>query len=198
MENLQEIKKELQKIEGKVKAEVIFVQKDYIIYKEGEEGLEKLMKKLEEMDVFFDFKKVKPSAWVDEWINSLILVTAKNIFNWTEEDIFQMGRHSPRASFFIKSMMQYIVSLEVMFKNANTYWKKQQDFGEVEAVELNNDKKYAIVRIKDFKTNPLVCIYHAGYFQGAVELSVKSEKVTVEETKCRHRGDEYDEFLIKW
>lgn len=195
---LQEVAKELKEVEGNVKADVILVQRDYILQKEGEEGLRRLEEKLKELGVDIDFQKMKGASWEKEWKNSLITVVAKEIFNWTEEDIFEMGRYSPRASFFIKMMMQYVVSLDVLFNNTNVYWKKQQDFGEMESVELNKEERYAIVRIKNFRTHPLLCVYHTGYFKGAVEFVTKSKNVTVEETECAHKGGRYDEFLVKW
>jgi predicted hydrocarbon binding protein len=195
---LEETAEELKKIKGNVKAEVIFVQRDYILYKEGEKGLERLMEKMKELGAEIFFEKIKPSSWEREWKNSLMTIVAKEVFNWTEDDIFEMGRYSPRASFFIKMMMQYVVSLDILFNNADKYWKKQEDFGEIEPVELNKEEKYAVVRIKNFHTHPLLCIYHAGYFKGAIEFVTKSKEVTVEETECTHKGGRYHEFLIKW
>jgi predicted hydrocarbon binding protein len=196
--SLEEVAEDLKKIEGHVKAEVILVQRDYILSKEGEEGLKRLKEKMNELGADLSFEKIKSSSWEKEWKNSLMTVVAKEIFNWTDEDVFEMGRYSPRASFFIKMMMQYVVSLDVLFNSANIYWKKQQDFGEIESVEINKDERYAIVRIKNFHTHPLLCIYHAGYFKGAVEFVTKSKGVTVEETECTHKGGRYHEFLVKW
>ncbi len=195
---LEEVTRELKEIKGNAKADVILVQRDYILQKEGEEGLRKLEEKLRDLGAEIDFGKIKGASWEKEWKNSLMTVVAKKIFNWTEEDVFEMGRYSPRASFFIKMMMQYVVSLDILFSSANIYWKKQQDFGEVESVELNKGKKYAIMRIKDFHTHPLLCIYHAGYFKGAIEFVTKSENITVEEVECTHKEGRYHEFLIKW
>ncbi len=127
-----------------------------------------------------------------------MVIVCKEIFNWTEEDIFEMGRYSPRASFFIKMMMRYIVSMESLFENANIYWKKHHDFGEIEPVEINKDKNYIIMRVKGFHTHPLLCIYHAGYFKGIIDFVVPNKNITVEETECSHKGASYDEYLIKW
>jgi predicted hydrocarbon binding protein len=196
--SLEEVAAELKQIDGNVKAEVILVQRDYILYKEGEEGLKRLEEKMDGLGADLSFEKIKASSWEKEWKNSLMTVVAKEIFNWKEEDIFEMGRYSPRASFFIKMMMQYVVSLDVLFNSANIYWKKQQDFGEVESVELNKEERYSVVRIKNFHTHPLLCIYHAGYFKGALEFVTKSKGVTVEEVECTHRGGRYHEYLIKW
>ncbi len=196
--SLEEVVAELKQIDGNVKAEIILVQRDYILYKEGEEGLKRLKERMKELGADISFEEIKASSWEKEWKNSLMMVVAKEVFNWTEEDVFEMGRYSPRASFFIKMMMQYVVSLDILFNNAGVYWKKQQDFGEVESTELNKEERYAVVRIKNFHTHPLMCIYHAGYFKGALEFVTKSKGVTVEETECTHRGGRYHEYLIKW
>ncbi len=188
----------LKEDQGKVKAEVVLVQRDYILSKEGEEGFKKVVDFMKENEVPLDLENIKSSEWVPDWKSSLMIVACKEVLEWTDEDVFEMGRFAPRASFFIKTIMQYIVSIDALFKSADDYWKKQQSFGSIVPVEINKEENYAIVRIEDFKTHPLICIYHKGYFTGVVSLSVKSQNLTVEETKCAHRGDEYDEFLIKW
>ncbi len=197
-ETAEELVKRTRGSSGKVKAEVIRIEKEYVLQREGEEGVAKLEKRMNELGAEIDFKKLDSMTWEEEWKNSLMVVVAKEIFNWTEEDIFEMGRYSPRASFFIKSIIQYLVSIEVVFDNMGKYWDKHHDFGSLEAVELNKVKKYLVLRKKGFFTHPLMCIYHAGYFQGVAEFVIKSKEVNIEETRCMHKGDEYHEYRISW
>ncbi len=182
----------------KVKAEIIRIEKEYILSKEGEEGLNRVFERMKELGTELDFKKLESQTWEEEWKNSLMVVVCKEIFNWTEEDIFEMGRYSPRASFFIKSIIQYLASIDVVFQNMNTYWRKHHDFGELEPTEINKEEKYLIIRKKGFYTHPLMCLYHAGYFKGVSEFVLRSKDINIEETKCMHRGDEYDEYKITW
>ena len=182
----------------KVKAEIIRVEKEYILSKEGEEGLNKVSERMKELGAELDFKKLDSQTWEEEWKNSLLIVVAKETFNWTDEDIFQMGRFSPRASFFIKSIIQYLVSIDVVFNNVSNYWHKHHDFGDLEPVEINKEEKYIVIRKVGFRTHPIMCIYHAGYFKGVVEFVLRSDNINVDETKCMHKGDDYHEYRITW
>ncbi len=198
MKTLKETADELRVLPGKVRAEVIKISADYIKQKEGEDGLKKLEEKMKELGAFVDFKRLGSLTWEEDWKFSLMLATCKETFNWEEDDIFEMGRYSPRASFFIKSIMQYIVSIDTVFKKVDYYWRRHHDFAELEPVEINKKEKYVIVRLKGFHRHPLMCTYHAGYFKGVVEFSVKASEINIKETKCIHRGDEYDEYKISW
>ncbi len=182
----------------KVKAEVIRVEKDYILSKEGKEGFEKVKRRMKELGVDLDFEKLNSVTWEKEWKNSAFIAICKEVFNWSDEDIFEMGRNSPRASFFIKTMIQYFVSVDAVFDSMGEYWRKHHDFGELEPVELNKEEKYIIARKKFFQTHPVMCSYHAGYFKGVLEFVIKSKEISVKEVKCMHKGDPYHEYLITW
>jgi predicted hydrocarbon binding protein len=197
-ETAEELANRIRNNPGKVKAEVMRIEKEYILEREGEEGISKLKERMKELGADIDFIKLESLTWEEEWKNSLMVVVSKEIFNWTEEDVFEMGRYSPRASFFIKSIIQYLVSVETVFDNMGKYWDKHHDFGALEAVELNLVKKYLVIRKKGFFTHPLMCIYYAGYFKGVAEFVIKSNNINIEETKCMHKGDEYHEYKISW
>ncbi len=200
MENktLQEIAKELLAHPGKVKGEVFRTHAEYIRLREGEEGLKRLEEKMAELGAPINFKETKPFEWVREGVSSLSIVTAKEIFNWTDKDVFEMGRYAPKASFIIKVLIRYFVSTKKIFEEASKYWDKHFNFGSLEPVEYNEEEGKLRLRVKGFKTHPTVCIFHAGYFKGVTEFTVKTKNIDVEEVKCAHRGDDYHEFLITW
>ena len=192
-EDLQKIADELKNFPGNVKGEVFRTHAHYIIKKEGEEGLKKLEDKMTELGVPIKFDEIKPFEWVSEGLSSLTIIVSKEVFNWTEEDVFEMGRFAPKFSFIIKVMIQYLVSIETLFNNAAKYWDKHFDFGYVETVFEKENKKM-IIKEYEFKTHPLLCIYHAGYFKGLAEFGVKGEV----ESKCVYRGEDYNEYIVTW
>ena len=126
------------------------------------------------------------------------MLTAKDLFNWQEKDIFEMGSLAPKNSFVAKILMKYFISLERFMAEVPKYWKKHLDVGELEVYEFDEKKKYIVLREKGFKVHPILCVYHAGYYQGITKYIIKSEKISVEETKCVFKGDPYNEYLIKW
>ncbi len=196
-EKLQQTADRLKHFPGNVKGEVFRTHAEYIKYKEGEEGIKKIEEKMAKLGVPITFEEVKSFTWISEGKSSLLIVTAKEIFNWTDEDVFEMGRFSPRVSFVLKIVTQF-VSIDTLFKNAEKYWYNNYDFGRLEAVNYNGEKKEITIREYGIETHPTVCLYHAGYLKGLCEFSVRSTDITIEETVCVHRGGEYHEFLIKW
>ncbi len=197
-ENLQQIANKLKNFKGNVKGEVFRTHADYIKSKKGEKGVKQVEEKMAELGVPVDFDTIKSFEWKNEGISVLVILVAKEIFNWTEEDVFEMGRFAPKFSFILKVLAQYLVSIEMLFKNAEKYWHKNYDFGKLENVSYDEKKKEIIIRERGIKTHPLACVYHAGYFKGLCEFTVKSKNVTVKETECMHKGRNYHEFIIKW
>ncbi len=197
-ETLQETVDKLKNFPGNVKGEFIRTHSEYIKYKEGEDGVKKVEERMKELGVEISFDEIKSFEWISEGISSLTIIVAKDLFNWSNKEIFEMGRFAPRVSFIIKVMIQYMVSVDYLFENAEKYWKKHYDFGRIEKVEYNKEEKKIIIREVGFKTHPTVCVYHAGYFKGLAEFAIKSKNITIEETACVHEGADYNEFIIKW
>ena len=198
IKELQQLAKEITSRPGKVRGEVYRTHAEYIKYKEGDGAIEKVEKKMKELGVPIKFDKMKPFEWTNEGSSALAIIVAKEIFNWTEDDIYEMGRFSPKVSFFLKVIIQYFVSMDRVLKEASKYWKKHFDFGSLEVVDFNEKEKRILMRVSGFDTHPLICRYHAGYFHGVTEFAVKSEDIKVEETSCLYRGDDYHEYLITW
>ena len=77
-------------------------------------------------------------------------------------------------------------------------WTGHYTVGRLRVVEHNKEKKYVLLRIKDFCLHPLLCQVFIGYFTEALQMILRGTKANGKETKCVHRGDEYHEFLVKW
>ena len=196
-ETLEQTAQRLKDFPGNVKGEVFRVHADYIRHKEGEEGVKRVEEKMSELGMPIIFSEIKSFEWYNEGLSSFTIVVAKEIFNWTEEDVFEMGRFAPKFSFIIKVMIQYLASIETILTNAAKYWDKHFDFGSIET-EFNVEEGRAVIRERGFKTHPLICIYHCGYFKGLCEFALKNQTITVKETSCMHEGAEYNEYLITW
>ncbi len=197
-ETLQRSADRLKHFPGNVKGEVFRTHAEFVKYKEGEGAVKRLEERMAELGVPVVFDEVKPFGWISEGVSSLVIITAKEVFNWSDEDIFEMGRFAPRVSFIIKIMTQYLISIETLFKNAEKYWHNNYDFGHLEALNFNKEKKQITVREFGLETHPTVCHYHAGYLKGVCEFAVKSDNISVKETDCVHQGAKYHEFLISW
>ena len=194
-----ETAKKLMEIEGEVRGVVFKTDSEYLLKEEGEEGLKKLEEELEKLGYPIKFKEIKTMAFYPVGLRVLSLLAIKKVFNFNDEKIKEMGFFATKKSLIIKLFIRYFLSLQRVFsKEAPRLWKEHYTIGELVPVELNEAKKYAVLRLKDFTLHPINCIYLGGYFCGVTQMVVKTPQLTFEETKCTFKGDEYHEYLIKW
>jgi len=197
MVNTEEIKK-LIKIPGKVRGQVFITDLGYVREKKGEEGVRLLKKKIREWGVPIDYEKAKPLEWYSVGLRAISLLALKEVFGWGDKEIFDLGNCAPKFSFIVKMLMKYLLSPKKTFQESPRYWKKHYNIGKLEAHEFNDKEKYFVLHLKDFKINPILCTYLSGYYLRIAQYGIKSEKITIEETKCMHKGDPYHEFIIRW
>ncbi len=197
MENLEETAEKLLSFEGKAKGEIFRKCLDYIRQKEGEEGVRKVEEKVREVSSI-DIDKVKSLNWVKEGVSSLTIITAKELFDWDDDEVYRMGSFVPKTSFITKILVRHFASREKVFREAPRYWSRHCDFGEMESVELSEEGKYVILRLKGFRVHPVICKFHGGYIKGFAEIGMKGKNIKVEEVKCPYRGDDYHEYKLTW
>jgi hypothetical protein len=188
----------LMKIEGNIKGAALKTHALYIRKRIGKKGVKLIEEKLKELGYPFEFEKIKPFDWYPEGLNVLILLVIKELFNFTDKDIFEMGNNTPKTSFLAKLFMKYFVSMDKILEEAPHYWRKYFDFGELEIKEYNKKEKYVVFRVKDYKFHPLKCIFHAGYFLRVAQFVLESKKISIKERKCFFKGDPFHEYEIKW
>lgn len=186
------------KIKGNVRGDNILTNVEYVREREGEEGVKKLEKKLAELGYPLKFKEIQSLEWYPIGWGVLEILVIKEIFNWTDKDVFEMGSFAAKVSFMVRTLMKYFISPEKSFKESPRYWQKNFDFGELEAYELNEKGKYAIFRLRNFKVHPILCINHAGYFLQMARYVLSAKESKIKETKCVFKGDPYREYTITW
>ena len=183
--------------QGRVRGEKFKTHATYILLKKGDEGLKAIEKKMEEIGYPFKFKEIRSLDWYPVGYSPLVMIIAKNLFNWTDKDIFDMGYSAPKCSFIFKMALRWAVSIKRMTEEGPGYWRKHYDFGEIKAVDINTDKKEVVVRISGFKLDPIKCPYLQGYILRMLQYVIKGE-ARIEESKCIHKGDDYEEYIIRW
>lgn len=194
----QKIVDKLKKIPGNVRGAVILENVGFLKRKAGDDAVKELEKKFEDFGIISSFKRIKPMQFYPEYYSVLVILLTAEILDLDEEGIFKMGQESLQHSFFMKLFMNYFVSVEKTFKEAPKYWRKHFDFGELETVEFNGKKKYAIFRIKGYKFHPIMCIYHKGYFLKVAQIALGRKTANIEETRCMFKGDPFHEFKLTW
>lgn len=108
----EEVKKLIKITKGEVLGTAIQSHIYYIREREGEEGLKKVQTKLEKLGYSIDFQKIKALEWLPAVLDDLIILTAKEVFDWKDEKIFDMGKNAPKYSFIIKLFFKYFLSTQ--------------------------------------------------------------------------------------
>jgi predicted hydrocarbon binding protein len=190
---------EITKIAGKVRGAVFQTDARYILEREGEEGLRKVEAAIKQTGQPISYgKEIKATGWYPLSWRVLSLLTIQKVFNWGEKEIFEMGVAAPKYSFIVKTILRYFISPEKTFTESAKYWEEHYSVGKLEAPKIDVKNKHLILRLRDFKIHPILCIYLKGYFKAVAQLVVRTKNMTIKETKCMFKGDPYHEFVIDW
>jgi hypothetical protein len=188
----------LKKVKGEIRGLSFKIAEKFLKKEEGEEGLEKIIKAMEEIGYSIDFKKIKASSYYPMSYMAAMFAITKKILNWGDKKFQEFGVFRVKSLLFVRLFMDYFVSLEKLIIDAPKMWKKISTSGDLELIEFNRKKRYVIGRLKNFYDwSYEQCPFFIGLFSTLFRMVLK-KKVNCEETKCTFRGDEYHEFLIKW
>lgn len=195
--NKEELDKLLE-IKGEVRRVVFYTDGQYILQKEGEEGLKKLEKLVKELNYPIDYRTSDKVGWTSIGLRAISLILIKETFNWSDDEIKQMGWSAPSFSFLIKIFMRFFRALKMIIEKAPSLWKEHYRVGELSAPVFDEKNKKLVLRLTNFKIHPILCTYLSGYFLRVASLGIKSSKTEVKEIKCSFKGDPYDDFEITW
>ena len=163
----------------------------------GEKALHAVEEETKNMGYPIEYDKLKLYEWYPAGLRIISMLAVKKILKLDDKEIKQMGRDAVKRSIITRMMMKYFISVKTLASKVPAYWEKHLSEGCLEVVELNEDKKYIVLQLKDFKPHPILCTYLSGYFLTPMEMTTGSKTIS-EETKCMHRGDEYHEFIVRW
>lgn len=190
---------ELKKLSGKERGIDIKYLVNCVKKKEGDSGFKELNDFLKGLGfVLPNLKEINDIAWISESIPHIYLIGAARYFDWSEEDVFKMGRNVLTYSKTVKIFIKYFVSIKQTIVGSTAGWNKFYSKGKLEVVKFDREKKQAILNLRDFDTHPLVCVYLSGAIQGIIEQGSGNNNAKVKEVKCMSKGDSYHEFLLNW
>ncbi len=189
---------ELRKIEGEITGDCIMLDFDFILEQKGEKELKKIEDAMAEAGYTVNHKNIKRTALYPVGALVALDIAVSKIFNYKEKDFEKMGRTEAKiSSMLIRAFMRYFVSIDMAARNAQRMWEAHYKFGNLKITEYDKKKRYAIVRIENFRTHPFLCYVFKGYIAAILEMIIGKDPVC-RETKCIHRGDEYHEFILSW
>lgn len=192
-----EVIEKLMRMRGHVRGAAIKIDGQYIRELKGEEGIKAVEEETRRMGSPIKYDKILNMGEYPCGLRVVSLLAVKRAFNWSDEQIMEMGRSGPKFSFIAKLMLRYFISPEAVVKRIPQYWRRYWSVGSMEG-EFHEDERYVVIRLKDIELHPIHCVYVSGYFKGVAEMIKKFKRVTVEKVKCRCRGHEYCEWVVRW
>lgn len=191
---------EIKKIEGKARGALFRNDFDFVERKEGSEKMRILRKRMRELgcqeeEIYQN--KVKNFSWYPLRCHVLFLAILHWEMSWTEDDIFNLGHHGPKASLIFKAFPKYVLDLEKVFSKSDMYWKKNYSPGSIRMEEFNHQEKYVVFRLDDFQLHPLEFRAISGYMVGMMNLLSKEKNVRVKRIKCRDK-ENCHKFMLTW
>lgn len=202
MKTSAESKRELEKafrLSGEIRGVTFLTDAEYIRRTKGEAGLALLKKGLKELGYPIDYENIKAVDWYPLGLRVVSLLVMKELFSWSNMDIENMGKAAPKYSFVVKMLLKYFLTIAMTYKESPKYWVKHYTVGKLEAPGYSLEKRYFLIRLRDFKAHPIMCTYLGGYFITLSQyLMKKAKNYKVREDKCMFKGDEYHEFVITW
>jgi len=190
-------KKLVKEINGEVRGVALKDDLDYILEIKGEQGLERVEQRMAKLGYALKRKDIKSTNFYPMGIGAILSLTIKEVFNFNEKDFEKMGFSEVKFSIFVKIFMKYFSSLKLVAEQVPNMWQRHYTVGELEMPEYSEKEKYIILRVKNFKIEPMYCNLSIGYFSKIAEMLGKGS-VTCKETKCMFKGDPYHEFLLTW
>lgn len=196
---INETVQDISQIKGFAKAVTLQTDKIYIEIQDSINGISLVEKEMEKMGFSFRFSSpLSPTDLIPLSLRIASLLAIKKVFHLEDHQIKEIGRLATRSSFFTKLTLRYLVSLKKMAREIPRHWQRHYTVGTMDPGELHEGEHFFIVRLRNFMTHPLYCIYLSGYIVGVVELIGTFPNLTIQETKCQYSGDEYHEFRVSW
>jgi len=194
-----EIAQKLLEIKGEIRGVDLKTDAEFVIKEKGKEGLKKVEEELKELGYPIEYGKIETMNFYPGGLKALSLLAIKKTLNFSDEKIMEMGVIAPKISIIIKLFIKHFFPIrKFFFQESPKIWKEHWTTGEFIPVELDEEKKFAVARVKDFNLHPVYCTYLRGYFSTFTQITVGGREIICQETKCPFRGDEYHEYLIKW
>lgn len=171
----------------------------YIEKKEGEEGMQRLRERLRSLEAEPpDPDELKDTEWVDSRWPMILTVGAVDVFNWEEEDVFNLGQYMGSVNNRVKIFIKYFVSPLKTLNKATKDWRKHFSYGHMKVKKLDKERQRVVLELTDFSTHPLICIHFKGLFSKIVKMAVGANRIKNIETDLYIDGNYDHLYVIEW
>ena len=185
-------------LEGKVRGMALKSHGDFILKKEGPEGLKKLKERMKELGFSLKHNDIEPMDFYPIGAEALELLLMREIFGYEDEKFKEVGAFGAKSSLIMRLFMKYLFSLKAIIKHAPKIWSRYYSEGKLEVGAMSEEEKKIVFIVKGFKVHRYHCFHVAGFLQSTLKMALGGAPVKIKETKCMCKGDEHHEFEASW
>ncbi len=182
---------------GEMRGVTLSTDESFIIKRFGEKGVKMVEEETELIGYPISYKNINGMEFYPLGMRIVSLVAISRVLKLDQEGVRNMGFEAPKKSLVVKFFMKYFLSLHKTFEKAGEMWEKHYTIGKLEPVDISEEERYAILRLREMNMHPIFCDYLTGYFSSIAKMVVQKE-VTGQESKCYFKGDKHHEFVLKW
>ena len=132
----------IMKIKGDIRGAVFKAFYSYVIDKKGEEGVERVEKRLEDLDYSFDLEGIKSFQWYPQAFAVVVCLVILEVFDWDESAAFDIGYNGPLFSTAAKLLVKYFKTPERGFRQVPKIWRQHVNFAEPKVFKYNKEKRH--------------------------------------------------------
>lgn len=147
----------IMKVKGEIRGVAIKGEMEFILKEEGKEGLKKLEDQMAELGYPIKYKEIKPMTFYPLNLYGAIQLVVKSLFNFDNKKFQEMGAFEAKISLIARLFMKFFFSSEKMIREAPKMWKRYLTIGDLKVIETNEEKKYLILRIENFRFHLIHC-----------------------------------------
>lgn len=201
-QELDKLKQEINRykhILGKQRAEHVKYYINYVRENYGEEGVKKVMDAIEKMGFDIgDVNQHRDTEWVPESWAHIFFITAAHIFDWDDQEVYDIGRYVMPRSIVTRVFLKYFSTLEKTLKKGVGQWNNNFTRGYLEVKDIDKKKREGKFVLRDFRDNPMAYTHFQGYFSRLLEIMTGSGKVKVEDPVCLNEEKGDWEWKFHW
>ena len=188
---------ELLKIKGEARGLVVKSDWDYIFNHYGQEGIEKIEKRMEELGQPFKYAEIENMVFYPIGLDVVSMLVTKEIFGLDDARMVEMGASGPTSSIILRILMKYFLSIDRILNEASKTWQKHYTIGKMTAPLIDKDGGRVDLVLSEFVTHPIHCLVIRGYLGKVLEMIV-GYPVTTSEVECPFSGGSVHKFEIRW
>lgn len=184
------------RIKGEVRGMSFKSDATYITAKKGEASLKKVEKELEKVGCPIKYKKMRALGYYPVGWRPISLLAVKKAFGWEDKELRELGAFVASDSLIVRIYSRFFHSIGSLAKKAPQIFKEYFTRGELVISDYSEEKKYAVVEIKDLDLHPVFCRLVEGYLAAVVKMVVGVKEMECRETKCTFKGQDRHQFKV--